>query len=190
MFLQPLFLLAVLFFGANALDKTLDDGAIGSDVVQAVIAKLDASGIAFGDDHRLLRRLAFVETADGANSSSSSSAGLWGLQQSHLDVVGSAPQLAELRIAIRAAFGIDWGAVTTNDLGKPFFAGLAARLYLFYLEISGTATIPLAGDIDGQAEFWIRYYHSNIGGTSRTELFFVEQVDLLEKREGRALLIP
>ena len=177
-----LFLLAALFSGANTLDKTLDDGAIGSDVVQAVIAKLDASGIAFGDDHRLLRRLAFVETADGANTNVSN-VGLWGLSQSHLDVVGSAPLLAELRIAVRAAFGIDWGAVTTNDLGKPFFAGLAARLYLFYLEISGTATIPLAGDIDAQAHFWFTYYHSNVG-FSWTEQYFVVQVDLLEEREG------
>jgi hypothetical protein len=183
MVLLPLFMLLSPFIGVDALDRTLVDGATGSDVVRAVIAKVDASRIAFGDDHRLLRRLAFVETSDGANSSSSSG-GLWGLQQSHLDTVSSSPQLEELRIAIRAAFGIDWGTVKINDLGKPFFAGLVARLYLFYLEISGTAVIPLAGDIVGQARFWLTYYHSDVGGVSHTEIYFVEQVDILEEREG------
>ena len=177
------FLLLTLSYQADALDRTLVDGATGSNVVQAVIAKVDASPIAFGDDHRLLRRLAFVETSDGANSSYSSG-GLWGLHQSHLDTVSSSPQLEELRIAIRAAFGIVWGTVTINDLGKPFFAGLVARLYLFYLEISGTAVIPLAGDIVGQARFWLTYYHSDVGGVSDTEIYFVEQVDILEEREG------
>ena len=183
MVLLPLFMLLSPFIGVDALDRTLVDGATGSDVVQAVIAKVDASRIAFGDDHRFLRRLAFVETSDGANSSYSSG-GLWGIQQSHLDTVSSSPQLEELRIAIRAAFGIDWGTVTINDLGKPFFAGLVARLYLFYLEISGTAVIPLAGDIVGQARFWLTYYHSDVGGVSDTEIYFVEQVDILEEREG------
>ena len=92
-----LFLLTISY-KAEAVDRTLVEGATGSDVVQAVIAKLDASQIAFGDDHRLLRRLSFVETADGANSSSSS-VGLWGPQQTQLDVVRSSPQLEELRIA-------------------------------------------------------------------------------------------
>ena len=177
-----LFLLTISY-KAEAVDRTLVEGATGSDVVQAVIAKLDASQIAFGDDHRLLRRLSFVETADGANSSSSSG-GLWGLQQTQLDVVRSSPQLEELRIAIHVAFGIDWGAVTIKDFGKPFFAGLVARLYLFHLEITGTAAIPLAGDILGQARLWLTYYHSNVGGVSRTEIYFVEQVDILEEREG------
>ena len=176
-------LILTISYKAEAVDRTLVDGATGSDVVQAVIAKLDASRIAFGDDHRLLRRLSFVETADGANSSSSS-VGLWGLQQTQLDVVRSSPQLEELRIAIHVAFGIDWGAVTINDFGKPFFSGLVARLYLFHLEITGTVAIPLAGDILGQARFWLTYYHSNVGGVSRTEIYFVEQVDILEEREG------
>ena len=169
---------------SKAVDTTLHDGATGSDVVQAVIAKLDASRIAFRDDHRLLRRLAFVETADGADSGSSTTRGLWGLDKDKLDLVLSATELAELRIVIEAVFRIDWGAVTVQDLRKPFYAGLVARLYLQYLEVSGRAVIPLAGDIVGQASFWLAYYHTDVGGVSRTEVFFVGQVDLLEEREG------
>ena len=106
-----LFFLAAFLCVSKAVDTTLHDGATGSDVVQAVIAKLDASRIAFRDDHRLLRRLAFVETADGADSGSSTTRGLWGLDKDKLDLVLSAIELAELRIVIEAVFRIDWRAV-------------------------------------------------------------------------------
>ena len=183
-----LLFLAAFLCVSKAVDTTLHDGATGSDVVLAVIAKLDASRIAFRDDHRLLRRLAFVETADGADSGSSTTRGLWGLDKDKLDLVLSATELAELRIVIEALFRIDWGAVTVQDLRKPFYAGLVARLYLQYLEVSGSAVIPLAGDIVGQASFWLAYYHTDVGGVSRTEVFFVGQVDLLEEREGMLAL--
>ena len=45
-------------------------------------------------------------------------------------------------------------------LNKPLLSGLAAGLYLYYLEINGTASIPLAGNIENQASFWKTYYHS------------------------------
>ena len=182
--LQLLSLLAASLSVAVALDTTLHEGAVGSEVVQAVIAKLDASRAAFRDDHRMLRRLAFVETVDGTNSTSGDRGGLWGLDEAKLDTVLSSPELLELRIALRAVFGIDWGSVTIDDLLKPFYAGMVARLYLHYLEISGTAVIPLAGDLVAQARFWLAYYHSDVGGVSRTEVYFVEQVDILEEREG------
>lgn len=175
----------ILYFGARgAVDETLNNEAVGSDVVHAVIAKLDASGL-FDSDHRLLRRLAFVETADGAMNHNlcSDDGGIWALQKLKLDLVLSAPELASIRSSTQFMFGVEWAQVTKDDMCKPFYAGLAARLYLAYIEIT-TEKIPFASNFEEQAQFWITYYHSNAGGIIA---YFVEKVTLLEKQEGKFL---
>ena len=149
-------LITALCSVVGAVDLTLEDDAVGSDVVLAVIAKLHSSNI-FDSDHRLLRRLAFVENGDGMNSTSTEYGGIWALEESKFDVVLTAPELEEVRSTIRQVIGIEWSQVQTNDLRKPFYSGLAARLYLYYLEITATASIPLAGNIVEQAHFWITY---------------------------------
>ena len=165
----------------RSVDKTLVDDATGSEVVQAVIAKLDVSKI-FDNDHRLLRRLAFVESTDGTNGSTGTQdGGIWGLERSKLDIILNATELAEIRKIISVNFGVVWTQVTEDDLRKPFYAGLAARMYLFYLEATLTH-IPLAGNIRAQAQFWLSYYHSNVGGV--TVDYFIEKVTLLEEIEG------
>ena len=178
-----LILITALCSVVRAVDRTLEDGASGSDVVQAVIAKLDSSKI-FDNDHRLLRRLAFVESSDGRNSGilGQPNGGIWGVEESKFDKLLTVPELAEARDSIWQGFRIVWAQVTRDDLRKPFYSGLAARLYLHYLEITGTASIPLAGNIEEQAQFWITYYHSNTGGM--TTDYFVGQVTALDKREG------
>ena len=170
----------------GSVDKTLDDGATGSDVVQAVIAKIEASRIPFGSDHRLLRRIAYVESADGTKHHSlcSDTGGVWALQEDKFNTVLSTSELDGVRDIIHLAFGIDWTQTTIADLCKPFYAGLAARMYLYYLEITATAIIPLAGNVVEQAQFWLTYYHSNTGGL--TTHYFVEQVTLLEEKESKA----
>jgi receptor-type tyrosine-protein phosphatase Q len=165
----------------GAVDLTLEDDATGSDVVLAVIAKLDFARI-FDSDHRFLRRLAFVENGDGVNSTSTDYGGIWALEESKFGVVLTAPELEEVYRSIRRSFAIEWSQVKKNDLRKPFYSGLAARLYLYYLEITATASIPLAGNIQEQAQFWITYYHSSIGRLPSDH--FVEQVILLEQKEG------
>ena len=183
--LYSVLITALCFLVASCgVDKTLNDGASGSDVVHAVIAKLDATRI-FDNDHRLLRRLAFVESADGAKDDDalcSDGGGIWALQESKFDVVLSSTELASVREGIRLAFGIDWRQITIRDLCKPFYAGLAARMYLYYLEITATARIPLAGNIAEQAQFWITYYHLRSSGL--TIDYFIAQVSLLEEKEG------
>ena len=49
----------------NETDETLTPGANGSDVVEAVISKLGLLEN-IDPDHRFMRRLAYVETEDGA----------------------------------------------------------------------------------------------------------------------------
>ena len=171
---------------SGAVDLTLEEDAVGADVVQAVIAKLDSSGM-FGSDHRLLRRIAFVESEDGANNVANSThgGGIWAVEQSMLDEVITASVLAGKRDEIWLNFGIEWSRVTEDDLRKPFYAGLVARLYLFYLETTATASIPLAGDIQGQAQFWFDYYHSSGGGINVD--YFVMQVTTLDQKEGTCI---
>ena len=72
-----------------------------------------------------------------------------------------ATELAEIRNKFQK-FGVVWTQVTEDDLRKLFYAGLAARMYLFYLEATHT-NIPLAGTLS-PAHFWVLHYHSNIGG--------------------------
>ena len=181
---HPLVLVIAVFFVhvVRSVDKTLVDDSTGSEVVQAVIAKLDVTKI-FDSDHRLLRRLAFVESSDGTNGcTGTQGGGIWGLERSKLDIILNAPELAEIRNRISVNFGVVWTQVTEDDLRKPFYAGLAARMYLFYLEATQLANIPLAGNIRAQAQFWVSYYHSNVGGA--TEDYFIEKVTLLEELEG------
>ena len=175
-------LITALCSVVGAVDLTLEDDATGSDVVLAVIAKLDFARI-FDSDHRFLRRLAFVENGDGINSTATDHGGIWALEESKFGVVLAAPELEEVYRSIRRSFGIEWSQVKKNDLRKPFYSGLAARLYLYYLEITATASIPLAGNIQEQAQFWITYYHSSSTGRLPSD-HFVEQVILLEQKEG------
>jgi hypothetical protein len=53
--------------GHGATDMTLTDRATGSEVVDAVVDLIHQSCI-FDDDRLLLRRIAYVETQDGAAS--------------------------------------------------------------------------------------------------------------------------
>lgn len=171
---------------ASGVDKTLNEGATGSDVVNAVIAKLEASEI-FDNDHRLLRRLAFVESADGVTDRTpcSNGGGIWALEESKLTIVLTSSELAATREKIRLFFNVEWTQVTIQDLCKPFYAGMTARLYLYYLETTTRARIPLAGNIAEQARFWFTYYHSQTQGL--TVDYFIAQVSLLEEKEGASL---
>ena len=147
-----LFVLACPWPPAGAVDLTVQDDASGADIVQAVIARLDSSDI-FQSDHRLLRRIAYVESQDGTGSGAHGpfNGGIWAVEESKFQALLTAPELAAKRDTIRLFFGIDWTHVTWNDLRKPLYSGLAARLFLSRLELTATASIPLAGDVAGQA---------------------------------------
>ena len=170
----------------------LDDYACGSDVVEAVITRLKKCDI-FKADHQFLRRLAFVETRDGADENTFTrpeSGGIWGLDKYKLDVLHSNASLFNnektwtvVRECIAKVVTENTGdpvVPSVDFLNKPLLSGLAAGLYLYYLEINGTASIPLAGNRMGQAQFWKKYYHSG----NLTEDDFIQRVYILE-REGK-----
>ena len=171
----------------------LDDYACGSDVVGAVITRLKTCDI-FREDHQFLRRLAFVETRDGADENTftrQESGGIWGLHEDKLDVLHNDINNETVWTVVSECIAM---VVTVNKgrepevprvdfLNKPLLSGLAAGLYLYYLKFNGAASIPLAGNIEGQARFWKTYYHS---GNLREE-DFIQRVYILE-REGKCTL--
>ena len=141
----------------------------GTGVVQAVISKLHSLEI-FVCDHRLLRRIALVETDDGTRSVRDG--GIWALDENKFNVVANeADKILSSKLCLNTTFGISYGS-----LRKPLVSGLTAGLYLNYLENILNVSIPLAGNIEEQAQFWITYYHSR----ELTASYFVEQVKRLK----------
>ena len=149
----------------------LNDSETGSHLVQTVISKLHFLQILMCD-HRLLRRIALVETNDGIDGVPDG--GIWALNESKFNVISSdIDEVLSKKLCLNVTRGI-----TYEYLKKPLVSGLSASLYLNYLEKSRNARIPLARNIEEQAKFWNKYYHSR----ERTTKYFVEQV---RTREGK-----
>ncbi len=170
------------------MDLTLTPGAGGSDVVRAVLSKIDASGI-FTSDNRFLRRIAFAQTRDGLRNDTYSDpayhGGIWGVEEVQfnrtLDPTTYTQLNANDTIArIEAIFGVDWlNDVAWEDLRKPFFSGLAARLFLATIP----EEIPLSSEFLAQASYYRRNYDP-----STPEFEFLDDVTELvfSENEGKA----
>ena len=161
-------------------DLTLEDDVSGSEVVEMVIAKISKI---FDSDHRLLRRIAYVETDDGTSGVPPGGGGIWAVDEPKLKTVLTKPELVELHDEIDQEFEIEFNATEFTFLGKPLVSGLVARLYLYYLEIVKGETIPLAAAIGEQAQFWKNNYYSGAKGLTVDD--FKRKVTNLEKREGQ-----
>ena len=150
-----------------AVDLTLQAEAGGTAVVDACIDKISTSGIFTSNDQQMLRRIAYVETRDGTNSSTYSDpnndGGIWQLSSTKFTATKntSNPAISSLIIDIISThFNITWTTTQWSDLRKPFFSAIAARLYLEVI----TASIPLASQVSSQGSYWVNYYTSS-GGT-------------------------
>ena len=107
-----------------------------------------------GPDHRFMRRLAYVETRDGAVENEG---GIWGDTNEMLTLIRETlndrvPGHVELNLAVQN--------ITSKfkvDLKVPLYSGLAAHIFL--LNISRREAIPLAGNVTSQAHFWASQYH-------------------------------
>ena len=58
---------------------------------------------------------------------------------------------------IKERLGIDWTKTTWNDLEKPLYSGLAARLFLARL------SAPIPTDLTEQASYWKTHYNTAAG---------------------------
>ena len=142
-------------------DLTLQAETNGSAVVLASISRIQQSGIFF-TDNELLRRIAFVETRDGTNSETYRAGyhgGIWAVSETlfqDTQDVSSHPSLSSLFQQIDSLLDINWSVVLWNDLRKPLFSALAARIYLNIVP----EAIPLANNVQSQGEYWQRNYNS------------------------------
>ena len=182
-FLPSVVLFAATICTALSVDRTVEQGASGADVVLATIAKIESSRV-FNSDKRLLRRIAYVETRDGA--ASPSNGGIWNASQEAYEETQQISLLSQLRLQINVAFSTELAQSDVNsyeslqweDLRKPLWSALAARLTLFVIEGRG-GRLPTSSDISGQATFWSKYY-----GTEGNANKFIADVQQLEMDEG------
>ena len=168
---------------AQGRDQTRIPRSNGSSVVQATVALIRGSGI-FPNDHQLLRRIAWVESKDGNHPDTYRQGYHGGIWQ--VDLIGfqdtqnttSHPGLVSKFSKIRRKFDIDWLSVQWEDLRKPLYSGLAARLFLSNKQ----EPIPLASNVTAQAAYWKEHYNTKKG--AGTEEKFIQDVRAL-KEEGK-----
>ena len=183
-----MYALACIFVCNAQVDETLSEGASGSDVVKAVVSRIADSDI-FPNDNQLLRRIAYVESKDGTDRRTYRSGyhgGIWQVDDTGFfdtqDTVSHRKALNNKFLKIREVFNIDWPSVRWEDLRKPLYSGLAARLKLSNVEDQ----IPLSSKIEEQGQYWKDYYNSEDGAGTVEK--FVEDVEALLKSEGNDLL--
>ena len=134
----------------------MQDGANGTVVVLLSIAHIEQSAI-FSDDNGLLRRIAYVETRDGTRSNSTN---IWAVSEVLLESTKNTtnrPLLAIKHGQLSLEFGFSWVDVVWEELFKPLYSAVAARLLLSL----APEMIPDSNNIPGQAQFWKQYYNSN-----------------------------
>lgn len=156
-------------------DLTRTPESSGTPVVLATVGLIRESGI-FSDDRQLLRRIAWVESRDGTDSLTYRQGFHGGIWQVDLiafqDTLNTTFGLGSTLREIQRHFGIEWQSVRWEDLRKPLYSALAARLILSNV----TESIPLASDVAAQASYWRRYYN-NVGAEAR----FIADVMSLEE---------
>ena len=138
-------------------ERILQHGSNGTISVLLSIAHLEHSMV-FSDDNGFLRRIAYAETRDGT-SSSVQFHNIWAVSQEGLErtKISNHPTLNVKRNLIALELDIDWLMVDWDDLKRPFYSALAARLLLFL----APELIPNFSDIPDQAQFWNQYYNVN-----------------------------
>lgn len=170
------FLVLCLFqlAAAQGVDRTLEPESSGTDVVRAVVNKIEN---VYGNDNQFLRRVAYVESKDGNDRNTyreNYHGGIWQVDQiafRSTQDTSSHPRLRERFRQIMEEFGIDWPNVQWTDLRKPLFSGIAARLFLLNIP----ENIPC--DVEGQASYWKRHYNTAAG--AGTEEKFINDVRAL-----------
>ena len=156
-------------------DATMEEDTTGGiNVVEAVIEKLNCLK-AFSCDHMLMQRIAFVESEYGEIDDCSG--GIWCLGENAFETLSNhQDELQNETEIIYERSGISFfdNVTSYKSLNTPFYSGLAARLYLHYLEITHVK-VPLNGTIELQAKFWIHHYHNRtITATKET---FINKAD-------------
>ncbi len=148
-------------------------GASGLKVVDDVVTKVEA---VLGNTNELLKRTAMVESNFGKDLKTfrnGNHGGIWHIDQKGFgdtQKVSGHPNLKNQYTKIENGFGIEWLSVKYQDLRKPLYSGLAARLK--YLNVK--SPIPPSSQLGSQADYWKRTYKRKRG--NGTAMKFVSDV--------------
>ena len=121
-----------------------------------------------------LRRIAAVESDYGRADHTyrdTYHGGIWQVDEADFR---DDQQLDEILSVIRSDLLNTYSSLSWEDLRKPLYSGLSAMLRLF---LAGEP-IPNADNVTGQADFWIRHYHTNTGGKILTRENFTAVANL------------
>ena len=152
--------------------NTLVIEANGKEVVVDVVEAIRESDI-FPEDYNFTERVVCIESNNGNHPNTYREGyhgGIWQVDEVGYEAtkdISSHPDLVEKHRKIKEKFGIDWMKTSWEDLRKPFYSGLAARLYL--------SNIPEAipADVEEQAKYWKKHYNTS-KGKGKEKKFVVE----------------
>ncbi|CAG7731415.1 unnamed protein product [Allacma fusca] len=151
------------------IDQSLVENAKGKNVVELVVEKIQKTHI-FDDDYGFLRRIAYVETKDGEEISEfprPNYGGLWNVAEIQYNRSKDF-SLTEFHGKIKTEYNINWIQTAWQDLLKPLYSGLAARLFLQSLNVE----IPQK--LEDQAKLWDQRYSRHDLWDNRT---FINRTD-------------
>jgi len=135
------------------------------------LRKNDGSKL-FRLDNKFLCRLAWVESKYGEDPNTFRRGyygGIWQVDRNGHEETITRPYLKSYWDEIKNQVGIDWPNTRWEDLLKPLYSGLAARLYLVRIPDA----IPR--DLPSQARYWKTHYNTAAG--AGTEQTFINEVN-------------
>ena len=154
-----------------------------------VLRRLDCSDVFEMDDHRFMRRLAYVETMDGAEMQGNG--GIWNVLLHQLNVELTLVNNSVLEMVCQN-LGVNITTVVRSpgsvDLNITMVSGMVARFYLHFLVTVRNKQLPPAEDVSGQAAFWLSNYKMN--DRAATTSHFTERVAELHCKNGGAMVTP
>ena len=185
-FLTGTFLYACIALCVSV-DDTLREGASGSAVVRAVVGRIEDANI-FPNDNQFLRRIAYVESKDGTDNNTyriGYYGGIWQMNEVRFQDTQNTSLhqgLVTILDSIQEHFDIDWPAARWQDLRRPLYSGLAARLFLSNIPVA----IPFASNLQAQGEYWETHYNTN--AVNRSVERFVQDIQSLLQLESKFLI--
>jgi hypothetical protein len=142
-------------------DDTLRPEAKGATVVKQTEKLVKESHI-FPNDKKFTRRVAFVESADGLDPDTFRDGyhgGIWQVDKDMFDVVKSEAKSLRVYLGkIKQVFGIDFSTCTWEELRRPLYSSLGAKLFIILQMKNGAGKIP--ENEKEQAEFWQNHYRN------------------------------
>lgn len=144
-------------------DDLLSTNAKGWQTISKATSILKSSKV-FPSDRNLLKRIALVESSLNKTSSQGGlwnvgTCAFWGVTQNRGKY---GKRLKKIQKMVRRKFGITWTKLTYDQLQRPMYSLIAARMYLYIILTDG---IPRGATAQGKV--WSNYYH-NCGQAKRT----------------------